>query len=89
MPNIKSAKKRLRQSEKRREKNAADKSALRTAERNFENFVKEKKVPEAEKALSFLYKWMDKASGSNLIKKNKGARDKSRMAKKLAAIKKS
>ncbi|MBL8995362.1 MAG: 30S ribosomal protein S20 [Spirochaetia bacterium] len=88
MPNIKSASKRLRQSEKRRERNAAGKANLHTAEKRFEAFVAGKKVAEAEAALRFFHKYVDKAVGSRLIKKNKGAREKSRMTRKLAALKK-
>lgn len=88
MPNIKSASKRLRQSEKRRVRNAAGKANLHTAEKRFETFITGKKVAEAEAALRFFYKYVDKAVASNLIKKNKGAREKSRMTRKLAALKK-
>ena len=79
MPNIKSAKKRVIVAEIRRQKNAAAKSALRTAIKKYEQSLKagdkEQALPLLTKAISML----DKAAQSNLIHKNAAARQKSRL----------
>lgn len=88
MPNIASAKKRTRQNEKRRVKNQAQKSAIRTQEKKLRALVAEKKAEEASKVQSKLISLVDKAAKKNLIHKNAAARKKSRIAhllKKAAA----
>lgn len=88
MPNIASAKKRARQNEKRRRKNQAQKSAMRTQEKKVRALVAEKKLEEAQKASQKLVSLVDKAAKTNLIHKNAAARKKSRIAhllKKAAA----
>jgi small subunit ribosomal protein S20 len=88
MPNIASAKKRTRQNEKRRTKNQAQKSAIRTQEKKLRALVAEKKLDEAIKAQSQLISLVDKAAKKNLVHKNAAARKKSRTAhllKKAAA----
>lgn len=79
MPNIASAKKRTRQNEKRRIKNQAQKSAIRTQEKKLRALVAEKKVDEAVKAQSQLISLVDKAAKKNLIHKNAASRKKSRI----------
>ena len=88
MPNIASAKKRTRQNEKRRQKNQAEKSAIRTQEKKLRALVVEKKLPEAQQAQNKLISLVDKAAKKNLIHKNAAGRKKSRIAnllKKAAA----
>jgi len=80
MPNIASAKKRTRQNEKRRKKNQAQKSAIRTQEKKLRSLVAEKKLDEAAKAQSQLVSLVDKAAKKNLIHKNAASRKKSRIA---------
>ncbi|MFO1472211.1 MAG: 30S ribosomal protein S20 [Turneriella sp.] len=80
MPNIASAKKRARQSEKRRQINQAQKSAIRTQEKKLRVLVAEKKLEEAQKAQSQLISLVDKAAKKNLIHKNAAGRKKSRTA---------
>ena len=72
----KSAKKALRQSESRRVVNREWKDKLKEAIKE----ATEKKTPAA---VSFAYKIADKSSKRGLIKKNKAARIKSRLAKLL------
>lgn len=86
MPNIKSAIKRVKTTNKRREHNAAQKSALRTAIKNFEKLVENKNVEAAQQALALAMKKLDKAAARGLIHKNAAARQKSRLAKKLNSI---
>lgn len=79
MPIIKSAIKRVKTNEKAAAKNAAQMSAMRTAIKNFDNA----KVAGADN-LDELYRGaisaIDHAAAKGLIKANKAARDKSRLA---------
>ncbi|WP_248926767.1 30S ribosomal protein S20 [Paenibacillus hamazuiensis] len=83
MPNIKSAIKRVKVSEKRRLRNASQKSALRTAVKAFETAAATSSVDSAKEALIAASKKLDKAVTKGLIHKNAAARKKSRLAKKL------
>jgi len=83
MPNIKSAIKRVKVSEKRRMRNASHKSALRTAVKAFETAAASSNVETAKSALIAASKKLDKAATKGLIHKNAAARKKSRLAKKL------
>ena len=73
-----SAEKRHRQSEERRMRNKAAKSAVRTSVKKFITLV-QKKDPESEAALKEMIKKIDTASRKGIIKKNAAARKKSRM----------
>jgi small subunit ribosomal protein S20 len=86
MPNIKSAIKRVKTSEKRRLKNASQKSALRTAVKSVEAAIAANDVNKAKEALIFASKKLDKAVTKGLIHKNAAARKKSRLAKKVNAL---
>lgn len=77
MPIIKSAKKALRQSIKRRLRNIGRKKAIKNAVVK----IKKAKKEEALKLLSLAYKAIDKAAKAGTIKKNTAARKKSRLAK--------
>jgi small subunit ribosomal protein S20 len=78
MPNIKSAIKRVKTSEKRRALNASQKSALRSAAGT--------DVEAAKAALITATKKLDKAVTKGLIHKNAASRKKSRLAKRLNAL---
>lgn len=86
MPNIKSAIKRVKQNEKRRARNVAMKSALRTAMKKVDAFVKAGDVENAKAAFAEASKKIDKAKSKGLIHKNAAARYKSRLAKKVNSI---
>ena len=86
MPNIKSAIKRAKTSEKRCLKNASQKSALRTAVKSVEAAIAANDVNKAKEALIFASKKLDKAVTKGLIHKNAAARKKSRLAKKVNAL---
>ncbi|WP_123039779.1 30S ribosomal protein S20 [Cohnella candidum] len=86
MPNIKSAIKRTKTSEKRRLRNASQKSALRTAVKQADAAVAGTDVNVAKDALVLAQKKLDKAVTKGLIHKNAAARKKSRLAKKLNAL---
>jgi len=81
MPITKSAKKALRQSERRRERNTQKKDAYRELVKKLEKAVAAGKTDEARAVLPALYKAVDKAAKTHVIAKNKAARLKSRAAK--------
>ena len=86
MPNIKSAIKRVKTSEKRRALNASQKSALRTSVKSFEVAVASQDADLAKNALSAAVKKLDMAASKGLIHKNAASRKKSRLTKKLNAL---
>ncbi|MDU4698441.1 MULTISPECIES: 30S ribosomal protein S20 [Paenibacillus] len=83
MPNIKSAIKRVKTSDKRRALNASQKSALRTAVKTADTALANNEVDAAKAAFVAATKKLDKAVTKGLIHKNAAARKKSRLAKKL------
>lgn len=84
MPNIKSNIKYLRKSNKRKQKNAAVKSRLKTLMKEIDEGIEKKvKLENLSTILNLLYKYLDKAAGKNIIKKNKAARKKSQYSKKV------
>lgn len=86
MPNIKSAIKRVKTTEKKRALNASQKSALRTAIKTFESLAESNELEGAKNALTHAIKQIDKAASKGLIHKNAAARQKSRLMKKLNTI---
>jgi len=86
MPNIKSAIKRVKQSEKRRLQNASQKSALRTAIKAVETAVANNEIESAKAAYINASKKLDTAASKGLIHKNAAANKKSRLAKKVNAL---
>jgi len=83
MPNIDSAIKRVRTSEKANLQNNAQKSAMRSAIKKFEAAAAES-AENSEELLKVAVKAVDAAASKGLIHRNKAARDKSRLVKKLA-----
>lgn len=81
MPITKSAKKALRQSKKRRERNLAYKKKIKSLIKEAENLVSQKKIKEVKKLLPQIYKALDKAAKVGVIKKNTATRKKSRITK--------
>lgn len=86
MPNIKSAIKRVKTSQKRHDKNISQKSALRTAVKGFETAVNNNDIEAAKEKLAAVTKKLDKAATKGLIDKNTAARKKSRLTKKFNAL---
>ncbi|SFJ36792.1 30S ribosomal protein S20 [Planctomicrobium piriforme] len=84
MPNTPSAKKALRQSDKRRLLNRAQRSALRTAIKKARTSVETGDAAAAQEALRLATKKLDQAASKNLIHKNTASRTKSRLAKLLS-----
>ena len=83
MPHHKSAKKRLRQDEKRRERNKAVKSALKTASKSV---TKAATSEEAAKHLSSAESVIDRAAKKHVIHWRNAARKKSRLAKRVKSL---
>ena len=84
MPVTASAKKALRQSIRRKAKNLMRKNAYKDSIKEFKKLIDASKNSDAVKLLSKVYKTLDKASKTNVIKKNKAARLKSAAAKLVA-----
>lgn len=87
MPNIKSAIKRVSVIEKKTARNNMIKTGYRTAVKKFEKAVEEANIEEATKLFAEATKKIDQACTKGVIVKNTASRKKSRLAKKLNAIK--
>jgi len=83
MPIIKSAKKALRQSQKKQARNVVYKSGIKKTKKNIEKVLITKELEKAKTDLSAFYKIVDKAAKKNVIHKNKANRIKSRLAKRI------
>lgn len=81
MPNIKSAKKRVKVNTTKAAANKARKSNLKTVLKNADNAVENR-----EEAIKVAIKRVDQACSKGLMHKNKAARKKSQLAKKLNAV---
>ena len=81
MPNIKSAKKRMRSNAKKATVNTFVTSSMKTAVKNFEKEAKANNKEEANNKLNIAIQRIDKAMSSGKIHKNKAARLKSRLTK--------
>ena len=82
MPIIKSAIKRVKTNEKANARNSAELSKMRTAIKKFEK-AKTAGAEDVEKLYREAVSAVDRAHSKGLIKANKAARDKSRMAARL------
>ena len=83
MPNIKSAKKRMRSNAKKATVNTFITSSMRTAVKNFEKEAKSGNKEAASEKLNIAVQRIDKAMSSGKIHKNKAARLKSRLTKSM------
>ncbi len=86
MPNIKSAVKRVKVSEKKTLQNSMIKSATKTAIKKYEE-ANANKDPNTVELLNAAKKQIDHACSKGVIKKNTASRKKSRLDKKLAVEK--
>ncbi|MBX3414110.1 MAG: 30S ribosomal protein S20 [Pirellulales bacterium] len=87
MPNIKSAKKRLRQNVVRRARNRAAKSSLRAQIKKLSAAIAAKDVATAETLFVATQKKLDQTAAKKIIHKNAAARVKSRLSAKIKALK--
>ncbi|MDT5028801.1 MAG: small subunit ribosomal protein [Micromonosporaceae bacterium] len=86
MANIKSQIKRNKQNEKRRLRNKAVKSSLKTAVRKFNETAASGEAETAATLLRDASRALDKAVSKGVIHKNQAANRKSAIAKKLASL---
>jgi small subunit ribosomal protein S20 len=82
-----SAKKRHRQSEKRRVVNKSRRSRVKSSVRKFDELVSKKDTKAAAEHLVELTKLVDQTAAKGTMHRNAAARKKSRLQKKLNAIK--
>ncbi|MCS6984875.1 MAG: 30S ribosomal protein S20 [Leptospiraceae bacterium] len=75
-----SAKKRIRQNIKRRLRNQAKRSRVRTLEKKIRKLLVENKIDEAKAVYREFMSAVDKAAKTRVFHKNKAARKKSRLA---------
>jgi small subunit ribosomal protein S20 len=83
MPHTSSAKKHLRQSEKRRELNRAAKKAIRTQIKQVVEVAKSGTVEQLQKEYNLAAKKLDKAAAKRVVHPNLAARKKSQLGKLL------
>ena len=81
MPNIKSAKKRVLTSAKKKENNNVIETRTKTSIKKFVKEAEAGNKKEAKAKLDVAIKNIDKAASSGLMHKNKAARQKSRLMK--------
>ena len=81
-----SAKKRVRQNEKKRKINRARKSSVRTQVKKFEAAVAGGEAAAASEQYRLAVKKLDKTAATSTMHKKTAARKKSRLAKKLNAL---
>ena len=86
MANIKSAMKRNRQNEKRRVRNAAVRSTVRTSVKTARAAIEGGQADQARVALLNTIQTLDKAVTKGVIHKNTAARKKSRLTRQLNAL---
>lgn len=86
MANLRSTKKDIRRSEKRKERNSAQKTSLRTFAKNILKSIKSGNKEEAQGLFKSYASLLDKAAKKNLIHKKNADRKKSRMALKVNLI---
>ncbi len=87
MPNIQSAKKRLKQSIVRNARNRSAKKAIHTQYKKVVDAVKAGNVEEAETELRAAAKRVDQAAAKRVIHVNAAARVKSRLSAKVKKLK--
>lgn len=83
MANIKSAKKRVKTSEKARLRNKSKKTAMRTQMKRLEDIIAHGTKEEALVQYNVVSSKLDRAVGKGLVQKNYSARQKSNFMKKI------
>ncbi len=83
MPNIKSAKKRLKVAAKARERNRRTQSVVKNARRRFMDTDPAAEGGQAQEVYQRYCSFLDKAAGKGVIKKNTAIRRKRRAANRL------
>ena len=83
MANIRSAIKRIRSSARKREHNQVFRSRARTYVNKARKLIAEGKIEEAREEVQLAIVALDKAAAKGIIHRNKAARSKSRLMKRL------
>jgi len=83
MPILRSAKKRMRQDQKKRLRNQSVKEQTKTSIKKLKGLIDEGKKNEAKKFLPHILSLIDKTAVKGVWHKNKAARIKSRLIKRL------
>ena len=89
MPNIASAKKRLRQNIATRERNRSQRSFIRNRCKNVVKAVQSGNIEEADKLFRGAVKALDQASSKRIVHRNAAARKKSRLSAMIRKLKES
>ena len=87
MPNMKNAEKRILVNAKKEQTNNNYEASMKTAIKNVEKAVANKDKEKAQSSLKTAIKTIDKATKSGVSSKNKSARNKSRLTKKVNEMK--
>ncbi|MCL2743257.1 MAG: 30S ribosomal protein S20 [Planctomycetaceae bacterium] len=87
MPNIKSAKKRLRQNIATRARNRSARSFVRNRCKNLVKAVKEGNIEKVDELFKLAVKTLDQAGSKKIIHRNAAARKKSRLNALVRALK--
>jgi len=83
LANIRSAIKRIRSSARKRERNQVFRSRARTYVNKARKLIAEGKIEEAREEVQLAIVALDKAAAKGIIHRNKAARSKSRLMKRL------
>lgn len=86
MPNIKSAKKRVKVTKRNDARNQALRSEMRTAIRAVKEAILAKDAESARKYLATAFKLLDKAVQKRIVHKNAAARHKRRLSLRINAL---
>lgn len=86
MPNIKSSILSVKRDAKKRAKNAAEKSRVRTATRKVLDAIEANNAEDAKSLLRLACKTIDQAAANHVYHKNAAARKKSRLARRVNAL---
>lgn len=86
MANLDSSKKRIRSNERKRQRNVAVRTSVKTAIKRVEQAIAEGELETAQANFSSAVSTMDSAVAKGIIKKNTVSRKKSQLARKINAI---
>ena len=85
MANLPSSKKRIKQNEKRHERNRARKSELKKETRKLLNAINDGDLQAAQNQFRFVSRKLDKVASKGTLHRNNASRKKSRLAQRLNA----
>jgi small subunit ribosomal protein S20 len=87
MPNLENAKKALRQNKKRADRNKIVNAELKSLRVKLRKMIDSKNLEQSQEVAKLVCKKLDKAQQKKVLKKNTVARYKSRLMKKVNALK--